>query len=276
MNREILQETTLHAYADGELDSDSKKIVKAWLQDHPDDKDLLNSWKKQIDYMKATYNSVLNEPLPDGIQQILQSGNMVVADNENKVHFFKRNNRFVQTLAASILLLVSGGTVGWFSGQMQVSPTQVSLTKKETLPILAVHAINSHIVYTSDTERLVEVSASEGDLVRAWVNKRIGKDISVPDFSALGFQFLGIRIVPMEEKAAALLVYQNTQKETITLFLSQKGANQSEKTDRFWAKENVKCFFWFGPSLGIALTGEISKDRLIPLKYLTKQHFTKA
>src|SRR5262249_56257337 len=57
-------EEELHAYVDGELPSDRRPAVEAWLAAHPDDMARVNGWRALADAIRARYGAVATEPVP--------------------------------------------------------------------------------------------------------------------------------------------------------------------------------------------------------------------
>ncbi|HEY5290912.1 MAG TPA: zf-HC2 domain-containing protein, partial [Burkholderiales bacterium] len=59
-----LTETDLHAYADGQLDHVRRVQVEAHLAHDPAATESVRVWREQNEALRALYNPVLNEPVP--------------------------------------------------------------------------------------------------------------------------------------------------------------------------------------------------------------------
>ncbi len=251
-------EATLHAYTDGELDHNAILEVEDWLKNNSDDATEIQHWKKQKERLKTALDPVLEEEIPQRFMDSLKQSETI---NKSNITFFRRNH--ILQIAASILFMFIGGNIGWYAAQ----------PNKPKWPALAVQAVGSHIVYTSDTKNLVEFPATDITSLRTWISNQVGPDITIPDFSSQGFELVGGRVVPLNNKAAAVFLYRNKKQQIISLLVAhdKSALNIIEK---LWTRGNVNCFFWFQKPLGFALTGELDQDTLQSLTKKTQQHFS--
>lgn len=75
-----------------------------------------------------------------------------------------------------------------------------------------------HRVYASTARRhLVEVTADELDHIQTWMTGMLGRDITVPDLSSLGVTFAGARLLGINEKPVAQLVYLDADDQPLAL-----------------------------------------------------------
>ena len=75
-----------------------------------------------------------------------------------------------------------------------------------------------HRVYASTARRhLVEVGADERDHIQQWMTNMIGRDIPVPDLTGFGVTFAGARLLGINEKPVAQLVYLDQNDQPLAL-----------------------------------------------------------
>src|SRR6185503_846116 len=53
-----------HAYADGRVDPDRKALIDAWLAQHPDEAERIETYRRFGDDLRSLYDPVLDEPVP--------------------------------------------------------------------------------------------------------------------------------------------------------------------------------------------------------------------
>lgn len=234
----------LHAYADAQLSAEDTARVEAWLKSHPDDDAKFREWQMQnraIQGMFAPYRRSLpgdvellrTFPAPRGRPSI----------------------RRAALLAAGVSLFVAGMATGHYLPRAQapqLSPAAVSLHDE---------ASSAFLIYASEVRHPVEVRADEKDHLVAWLGKRLGHKLAAPDLSGLGFGLVGGRLVPVNGKAGALLMYEDALGKRLTIMVGQSARN-AVTSFRFASAGPVETFYWIDENLSYAVTGEIPRDML--------------
>src|SRR5262249_28441874 len=92
-------EDELHAYVDGELPTDRRGAVEAWLEAHQDDASRVGAWRAQIETIRARYGAIATEPVPArfDLDRLMRDG---------------RSWRG-WAAAAALAAFVVGGAAGW-------------------------------------------------------------------------------------------------------------------------------------------------------------------
>ena len=86
-----------------------------------------------------------------------------------------------------------------------------------------------HRVYASTARRhLVEVGADERDHIQEWMTNMIGRDIPVPDLSDFGVTFAGARLLGINEKPVAQLVYLDRNDQPLALCIIPSSGDAKE------------------------------------------------
>src|SRR5262249_5265720 len=98
-------EDELHAYVDGELPTDRKAAVAAWLAENPEQAGLVAAWRAQAESIRAHFGAAVDEPVPQRLKldQILKQD--------------KANGRswMAMAAAAAMIAFIVGGAVGWMA-----------------------------------------------------------------------------------------------------------------------------------------------------------------
>ena len=106
--------------------------------------------------------------------------------------------------------LVVGVAIGWFG-------REALLAQQGTPTTFAREAAFSHAIYAGDQGRPVEVGAQEEARLVRWLTRRLGVEVPPPDLTGVGFSLVGGRLVAGNEKPTALLMYENADKQRLTL-----------------------------------------------------------
>ena len=235
-----LDENDLHAYVDGWLDAVRRAEVEAWLANHPAEAARVADYRQQNDMMQALFNPVLNEPIPLQMYPQAQCRN------------------FAQPLryAAMVSGMVLSAILGW---------SLHGAEKAQTTPMLAMakRAALAHVVYSPEVQHPVEVGKEQEEHLVKWLSKRLGSEVKPPHLSAAGYELLGGRLLPGNQGPAAQFMYQDARGQRLTLYLSNKPADNGEAAFKYAQEGKVSVFYWIDGDKSYALSGEIEKADLL-------------
>ena len=68
-----------------------------------------------------------------------------------------------------------------------------------------------HEIYSRETTHLVEVPASETEQLTTWLGERLNREIRVPDLAAAGLHFAGGRMLVVNDRPVAELMYTRAE-----------------------------------------------------------------
>lgn len=241
-----LTESDLHAYLDGELDSERCREVQAWLADHPQDVQRLRDYEKQTQSLRDMFDPVLSEALPLSLQagtvQALRHG----------------RRRSLLRVAAAMAYLMVGAVIGYGTNQWLINSPQA-----RTIAALPQQALLAHAVYTPEVVHPVEVTAEQEEHLTKWLSKRLGTPLRVPHLSILGFELVGGRLLPDNSGAAAQFMYENAQGKRLTLYVKVMPKGSRETAFRYQQRDGVSVFYWVDGILAYALSGQVEKQSLL-------------
>lgn len=250
-----VREADLQASVDARLSATQEAAVRAWLREHPQDAQRLAQYRRQNEALRAAYDPILNEPVPAQLQTLVtqapaRSGGM----------------RYAAMLAVLMCGAVIGGVAGWMAHGSR--PGQNSAA--QTIPAFAQQAAIAHAVYTPEVRHPVEVGADQETHLVAWLSKRLGTPLRVPDLKAQGYALVGGRLLPGQpdnRSPVAQFMYESNGKKRLTLYVHVEArppaAAQGETAFRFAQEKNVGVFYWVDENLGYALSGDIEKADLL-------------
>ena len=251
---ETVENWALHAFADGELEGEEKHKVEAFLRDNADARRALADIAAQKAALHRTYDGILSEPVPAGLLKAARSR----PPSRNSWGLAQA------AAAAAIVALLVGGAGGWFLH----SPVQaVSESLADT-------SLDNFQVYATDFRHPVEVPATDKDHLQMWLSKRIGVKFNVPDLQDKGYTLLGGRLLADNGKPAGLLVYEDANKQRMSVFYA---ANDAKNEAPMMVKQRGKLVtcYWVEPDMVYAVAGEQPPDTMVSLADAVHEGFDK-
>ena len=100
-------------------------------------------------------------------------------------------------IAATLLMGIVGASIGILANRDGASETASLLEE----------IASYHLVYGRETEHLVEVPASRREQLSAWLGERLHRRLPIPELSAVRLTFAGGRMLVVEGKPVAQLMY---------------------------------------------------------------------
>jgi anti-sigma factor RsiW len=246
-------EEELHAFADGHLPAGEMARIAAWLEDHPDEAHSVEMWRRQNRDIQAMFDGY-RQRLPDDAAMMRGPAKTPATSWSYRAAI----------AAAGICLFAAGGVTGHF---LQFSTPGARLDAS-----LQEEASSAFLIYAREVRHPVEVRADEKDHLVTWLGKRLGHKFAAPDLTGLGFSLVGGRLVPVNGKAGALIMYEDAAGKRVTLMVGQSRKN-AVTSFRFAAAGPVETFYWIDDRLSFAVTGEIPRDLLRRVADICYQQF---
>lgn len=237
---EPIGEQELQAYVDNRLDAARRAAVEAYLAEHPDEAKRVQAYVQQNRALADLFDPVLREAVPTRLQHATRRGGLA------------RSAWRVGAMAASLAAAVA---LGWFA-HAQFAPPELAATSWTQRALVA------HIVYAPEILHPVEVDATQEQHLAAWLSKRLGANVRIPDLQAAGFRLVGGRLLPDAPKPAAQFMYESASGTRLTLYVNPDASNRSSAF-RYVQAGTVGSFYWIDGSFGYALTGEVAREQLL-------------
>lgn len=231
-------EDELHAYVDGELPTERRGDVEAWLAAHPDDAERVDSWRTMAQALHARYDSVANEPVP----KRLELDRLV-----------QQPRRWIYgMIAATVLAFAAGGGTGWFARGEAATPS--------AFRVFTVDALDAHRLYVVEVRHPVEVPGDERAHLQAWLTKRCGWDVRAPELDTTGLKLVGGRLLPGPAGPASFLMYESATGERFTIYTAKASAKATQM--RYTRQDGDGAMFWTDRGVGYVVSGSSGRERL--------------
>jgi anti-sigma factor RsiW len=235
-----ISDDDLHALADGQLNESRAAEVGAHLEESPADASRVAFYRRLNNDLHGLFDPLLSEPVPG---RLLAAG------------YGRKRTWPLQAVAATVLLAVGVGS-GWFAHQYMMV---------QELPAIAFteNAAQAHLAYVSEVRHPVEVAAAESDHLQKWLSKRLQNNVSIPNLSKVGYEFLGGRLLPAGNGVAAQLMYQNSAGNRVTLYFTHGG--ESDTAFRYVQADGLSVFYWRDTNFTYALASELPREELLTI-----------
>jgi len=243
-----ITEADLVAFADERLDAPRLAEVETWLADHPDERRKIESWRTQTSLLRAALDPIATEPVPAALTAALAPRT-------------PRQRAWIGPALAASIALAAGLGGGLYLGQEGWPAGLVAEDSGETM---ARDAYRAHRLYVAEVRHPVEVGADDRDHLVSWLSKRLEAPLKAPDLTSEGLKLLGGRLLPVEGKPGAQLMYESASGDRYTLFVARtEGARPTAFHFEEWG--SIGCFYWIDRDLGYALNGPKDRERLMAI-----------
>jgi anti-sigma factor RsiW len=229
--------------------------VQAYLATRPEEAERARAYLAQKQKLRALFNPVLDEAVPESLVALTSSPPAAVAGGDKA--FLPRWS--LQRIAAGFVIALVSGLAGWMAHDRYPSAESLAKASSMSLPHQAAVA---HAVFSPDVRRPVEVTAQQEDQLVAWLSKRLGTPVRPPKLGAQGFELVGGRLLPGNSGPVAQFMYQDASGQRLTLYVSTENTSNRDTAFRFAQEGTVNVFYWIDGKFGYALSAGLDKGRL--------------
>jgi len=249
-----ITEADLQAYVDGRLAQARCAEVETWLATRPDEAERIAQLRGQRDALRAFYDPVLDEPVPERLTRLAARG--------------PRARGFALAAGWAVLGLLAGVLAGWQLHAVQAS----RIPAMSEGASMARSAAVAHATYSPEVRHPVEVAADQQAHLVAWLSKRLGAPVRVPTLDVAGLTLVGGRLLPGEGDPAsgpqpapvAQFMYQGSRGQRVTLYVRTEARDHGETAFRFAREGSVSVFYWIDRNFGYALSsGDLDRAELL-------------
>jgi anti-sigma factor RsiW len=221
----------LVAYVDGELGPDAAPEVEALLATDP-------HASQRVEMFRET--AVL---LRDACGDRFFAGKSPFPGPRRRRALRQRRHSWV--IATSLAAIIVGFTGGVTWGGRTTSE------RAELIDEVASY----HRLYSRETRHLVEVPADRVDDLTAWLGQRLNRKFEVPDLAAAGLAFAGGRMLVVNDRPVAELMYTRDHGLPIGICVTQMAADDSPISVEQRGRERLAS--WITSRYAYIVVGEI-------------------
>ena len=259
----------LVAYLDGELDAAERAHVEAWIEADPSVRDRLLALAESATTLRTAFADFLTEPVPERLLAAAR-GETLTATEAEIVELRPRRASlsappsarwYVQLAAAAGLFgLVVGGGVGYLGNGM-LRPAAVPTDRQVQTAALNNWLDNAagdyKLIVNAGGSSLVDVPATgdNGDVLQK-ISQSLPQQVRLPDLKPWGLSFQGARLVVVDGKPAAQLVYTTDNKAIGPLALIIGSTKQPDIPPTFEKRQDLNLLYWRHQGRASVLVGQ--------------------
>lgn len=248
MNPLPIADADVNAYVDGQLAPSRSPAIEEALARDPALAARVADLKRQNAALHDAFDPWLAEPLPD---------RLIVAAAAPAAAGRRAMPKWLGFVATAVASLIVGVGIGWFGREFNLQRDGMPITFARQMAL-------THVLYATDVNRPVEIWAAEEKRLVNWLSKRLGFAVRAPDLNSLGFALVGGRLVAGNEMPTAMFVYENADKQRMTLQV-RKNAHMGETAFRYAVEDGVGVYYWIEDNCGYALSGNLDRTQLLAI-----------
>ena len=169
-------------------------------------------------------------------------------------HRWRRLVRY-GAFAATLLLGIASG---WYL-------RDATLERSGTPTTFARQAALTHALYAADVNRPVEIWAAEEKRLVTWLSRRLGLSVHAPDLNSAGFALVGGRLVAGNERPTALFMYENGDKQRLSLQVRKQPPGTRDVAFRYAIEDGVGVYYWIDEDCAYALSGQLDRAQMLSI-----------
>jgi anti-sigma factor RsiW len=262
----------LVAYLDGELDEQQAAEVQQWLEQDARLGERAAQLAESAALVRAAFDDALAEPLPERLIAAARGESAAAAPVATIVPFRPKGGKpaYLQrrwwigvAAAASVCGLVIGTGVGWVGRGAETAPKAVAQNTTPTAPTWLDNVAGYHKMFVTamNGERPFVDFPSNGDSgeVIKQISQRISQQgVRVPDLKPWGLNFQGARLLVIEGRPAAQLLYTGDNAIgplTVVIGSSKRQDSQPMLEQR----QDLNVLYWRYHGRAYAIVGQADK-----------------
>lgn len=241
------KELQLQSYLDGRLTPDERERFAAELAADPMLARRADQHLRIQAALRQHFDDELDEPIPPSL--------LVAAHGLNR----QRARDWQWRHAAAIVLAAALGLAG---GWMLYGQRQSAAVATPWVHAAAI----AHAAYSPEVRHPVEVGADDQAHLVAWLSKRLGSPLTVPDLAGHQLRLVGGRLLPDSANGgvAAQFMYEGPGGQRMTLYV-RRDASRADTAFRFSAERDLSVFYWVDRGFGYALSGQMPRQSMLAI-----------
>jgi len=246
----------LVAYLDGELEADERAHVEAWIDADPAVRDRLLALSESAGLLRGAFADFVTEPVPERLIAAARGETAAATEAEIVVLRPQRasvapppsRRWYIQlATAAGLFGLAVGIGTGYLGNGMLAPPKAPADRQVQTAAVnnWLDNAAGDYKLMVNAGDTLVDVPASgdNGDVLQK-ISQSLPQQVRLPDLKPWGLSFRGARLVVVEGRPAAQLVYTTDNKAIGPLALIIGSTKQPDIAPTFERRQDLNLLYW--------------------------------
>jgi anti-sigma factor RsiW len=259
---------SLVSYLDGELDSAERRHVEAWLDADPDVRDRLLALAESANLVRHAFAEIASEPVPE---RLIAAARGETAPAEAEIVTLRPKERNLPpaplrrwhvglaTAAGLCGLIIGGGASYYAIGAL--TPANPGAERRIQTAADANWLDNAagdyKLMVNAGGDALIDVPANgdSGDALQK-ISQSLPQQVRLPDLKPWGLTFRGARLVVIEGRPAAQLIYHTDNKAIGPLALIIGSSKQPDIAPTFDRRQDLNLLYWRHQGRASVLVGQ--------------------
>jgi anti-sigma factor RsiW len=244
---EELDESTLVAFVDGELDAAAAREVARLVAEDPAAQEKVRLLRSSAALVRAAFAKPDWEIVPPTLARLLARPRVL--------RLLAGRRQFATVIAASLAACVAG-----FAGGLGLR--SVLSPRPGPAERLLDEVAEYHTVYAGHSGGLDIAPASEAPRILAWFADVLGRKLGIPDLASFGLAFHGARLLVVDGRPVTQLLYVEPGAPGHPLgvcITAWPGANKTLATER---RDGVSLALWASEGYAYVLVGWMDPEPL--------------
>jgi len=266
----------LVAYLDGELETADQRDVEAWLDADPEARERLSALTQSGDLLRSAFADIVNEPVPEHLIAAARgepgSAQPIAAPiREAEILPFEPRKRaaanparrwYVGMAAAAGLFGIVFGGAGTYVGLGILTPAgtggdpKVAAAANGNMWLDNAAGYYKLLVGAGDNMPLDVPVNNDPQAALQKISQNLSQQTRLPDLKPWGLNFRGARLIVVDGRPAAQLVYATDNKAIGPLNLIISASKQGDINPAFDRRQDVNLLYWRHGGRAYALVGQ--------------------
>jgi anti-sigma factor RsiW len=260
----------LVAYLDGELDAQERAHVEAWLEADPAVRDRLLALSESAGLLRGAFADFVTEPVPERLIAAARGESNATTDAEIVVLRPKQaslspapsRHWYVQLAAAAGLFGLAVGVGAGYLGNSVLSPAAPPAERQVETAAMNTWLDNAAgdyklIVNAGGGGAMLDMPASgEGGDALQKISQSLPQQVRLPDLKPWGLTFRGARLVVVDGRPGAQLVYTTDNQAIGPLALIIGSTKQPDIAPTPGRRDDVNLLYWRHQGRASVLVGQ--------------------
>lgn len=239
-------ERDLHAYVDHQLSAADRRVLDAWLANHPEAAAQVRAWQQDAQQLRAALGGALQQP-----------GNPALDPALIRQRLKRQSRRHLASAAVLLIAVGIGGFSGWQAREM-------TLVRASVLPMT--DALQAYRLIAQQGILPADYKVdTDGDMQR-WLDRYFTQASRLPDLRSAGFEPVSGRLLSTDEGPAAMVMYEDRSGHKVSFYVRPPGPKNTFLPRGSRSDGDLQADYWSGGGYNYAMVSPTDSPAAQQLK----------
>jgi anti-sigma factor RsiW len=252
----------LSALLDGQSPAGEQQDLEARLRDDPQARQMREHLLNGSARGREVFDDLLKEPVPLDLVRTIKTASpprKAVRLPSERPSLLSLKPTMTQAAITCLLVFILGSSLGYMLGQPPAAPAQLRAADTRSGDWLD-DIVSHYRVFSSATDRLVELPASGEAAIVEWLLVNTGVNFRIPNLSDSGLTFEGARLFVAGGAPVGHLIYTSVEGEVIGILFRKNHPDDDGFSELI--RDNIALMSWKSPTTTYVVVGPSSAASL--------------